>query len=161
MIALLMTMTFSLFSPAFSDGAPIPREHAYAKGGCGGKNVSPPLAWRDAPKGTRSFALTVLDPDAPAGAWTHWVAYDIPASTQSLPAGKNPTAEARNSFGETGYGGPCPPVGDSAHHYHFTLYALDVEHLRVGAHATLAEVQQAMKGHVLGEASLVGTYQRK
>jgi len=159
-LALVVVMTFSLLSPAFSDGSAIPREHAYAKGGCGGKNISPPLRWSGAPPGTRSFALTAEDPDAPAGTWIHWVAYDIPASVNSLKPGERPAGEGRNSFGEIGYGGPCPPPGDTPHHYHFTLYALDVPTLKLPGHPDIGDLRNAMKGHVLGQATLAGTYQR-
>ena len=157
----LAVLAFSLVSSAFADGGAIPRVHAHSMGQCGGENVSPPLRWSGVPARTRSFALTVIDPDAQApGGWVHWVAYDIPGDTRALEAGHEPNAEVLTSFGTAGYGGPCPPVGDPPHHYHFTLYALDVPALRLPASASLADLRGAMKGHVLETATLVGTYRR-
>jgi len=155
-------LAFSLTSPAFQDGAAIPRAHAHSRGTCGGENVSLPLRWANAPHGTRSFVLTIVDPDAHVqGGWVHWVAYDIAGETRALAAGEQPRHEGVTSFGTPGYGGPCPPVGDPAHHYHITLYALDVDRLGVGARPSYAGVVAAMRGHVLGQAELIGLYQRK
>ncbi|TAM60014.1 YbhB/YbcL family Raf kinase inhibitor-like protein [bacterium] len=157
----LAVLAFSLLSSAFADGGAIPRAHAHAMGQCGGQNVSPPLRWSGVPERTRSFALTMVDSDAKVpGGWVHWVAFDIPGSARALEAGKEPAGEAMTSFGSAGYGGPCPPVGDGPHHYHFTLFALDLPRLALGADATIDELRRKMHGHVLGTAALVGTYRR-
>jgi len=153
-----MTSTFSLTSPAFADGSPIPKRHT-----CDGADRSPALSWADAPVGTASLALIVDDPDAPRGTFVHWVAFDIDGlPSGGLAEGISRTADAppegRNDFGRLGYGGPCPPPGPT-HHYRFTLYALD-RRLGLGSSPTAAELRAAMSGHVLGQAVLVGTYRR-
>lgn len=127
--------------------------------------MSPPLAWTDPPAGTRSFALIVEDPDAPAGTWTHWVVYNLPAQVRAMEANTPKQAELPNgglqgtsSFGTVGYGGPCPPAG-KAHRYFFRLYALDAV-LNLKAGAAKSDVLAALKGHVLGEAQLMGRFKR-
>ena len=150
---------FILESPAFAEGATIPKRYT-----CEGANVSPELRWRDAPAQTRSFALIVDDPDAPGRTFTHWVLFDIPADRTSLPEGLQPGdvgVAGRNDFGKTGYGGPCPPPGHGPHRYFFTLYALDTETLNLKRGASRAEVEKAMSGHVVGKAQLMGHYERK
>ena len=153
---------FTLSSSAFAGGAPIPARHT-----CDGPNQSPPLAWRDAPAGTRSFALIVDDPDAPDPAapkrvWAHWVLYNLPADVSTLPEGASPkalpagTREGRNDGGGTGYSGPCPPIG--THRYFHKLYALDALLPDLGAGAKKADLERAMAGHVLETAELIGTY---
>jgi Raf kinase inhibitor-like YbhB/YbcL family protein len=150
-----------LESAAFRDGAPIPAAHSRDGG-----DASPPLAWTDPPEGTRAFALVCDDPDAPRGTWVHWVLWGIPASARSLPAGAGSSEKpsiggvhGANDFRESRWGGPAPPKGHGVHHYRFHLYALDAEpQLKAGA--SRAELDAAMQGHVLGEASLVGTYRR-
>ena len=113
-------MAFTLTSSAFKDGDMIPREFT-----CDGEDLAPPLAWSDAPEGTRSFALVMEDPDAARGTFTHWLLYDIPATTTVL--WEQACAKALcNSFGQADYGGPCPPLDDGPHRYVFTLHALDV-----------------------------------
>lgn len=145
-----------LSSPAFASGAPIP-----ARYGCAGENLSPPLAWAGAPSRTRSFALVVDDPDARH--FTHWVLFNVPGDASSLPEGLRTAhlppgaAEGRNDFDGVGWGGPCPPAGE--HRYSFRLYALDVPALTVVS-PTRQQFATAMKGHVLAEAELVGTYRR-
>lgn len=155
-------MTFSLTSPAFREGAAIPRKHT-----CDGVDVSPPLAWSGTPAGTAAFALIADDPDAPAGTWVHWVVYDLPGQGLGLPENVAKTAapselggalQGRNDFGRPGYGGPCPPPGP-AHRYFFKLYALGAA-LRLKAGAEKRDVEAAMRGHVLGTAQLMGTYAR-
>ncbi|HET7292443.1 MAG TPA: YbhB/YbcL family Raf kinase inhibitor-like protein [Vicinamibacteria bacterium] len=152
-----------LTSPSFVDQGGIPARHT-----CEGEDVSPALSWTDAPPDTRAFALIVDDPDAPdPGAprmtWVHWVLYNLPPEASGLPEGVEPaglppgTREGVNDWKRTGYGGPCPPVG--RHRYFHKLYALDASLPGLGA-ATKAEVEQAMKGHVLAQATLVGTYQK-
>ncbi|HKA31969.1 MAG TPA: YbhB/YbcL family Raf kinase inhibitor-like protein, partial [Candidatus Binatia bacterium] len=130
---------------------------------CDGGDVSPALSWTDPPAGTRAFALVVDDPDAPGGTWVHWVLYDLPANAKSVPEGiaaDKPPAGAKqgvNDFRKAGYGGPCPPAG--THRYYFKLYALDAPtELKPGA--TKQQLLAAVKGHVLGEAELVGRYAR-
>jgi Raf kinase inhibitor-like YbhB/YbcL family protein len=150
-----------LTSSAFVDGGAIPPRYT-----CDGADIAPPLAWRDAPPGSRSFALIVDDPDAPDPAapkttWVHWVLYDLPAGTTALPEGGRPlpagTREGRNDWQRTGYGGPCPPVG--RHRYFFKLYALDAPLGELRA-AKKADVETAMQAHVLARAELVGTYEK-
>ncbi len=148
-------------SPAFSSGHAIPQQYT-----CSGVDISPELAWKNVPQGTKSLALTVRDPDAPAGIWTHWVMYNIPASLQGLPAHVPPRArlanggeQGLNSFGKMGYGGPCPPYGNAPHRYYFRLYALDT-HLQPMPDATVTEIETAMKGHILSSAVLMGRYGR-
>ncbi|HEV8363412.1 MAG TPA: YbhB/YbcL family Raf kinase inhibitor-like protein [Gemmatimonadaceae bacterium] len=151
-------------STAFQNMGSIPARYT-----CDSDDVSPPLAWDDAPNGTKSFALIVDDPDAPDPAapkmvYVHWVLYDIPASTSSLPGGATAktlpagTRQGKNDFGKSDYGGPCPPIG--RHRYFHKLYALDTS---LGDRGQLSknELLAAIKGHVLGEAQLVGTYERK
>jgi Raf kinase inhibitor-like YbhB/YbcL family protein len=150
----------TLTSPAIAPGAAIPAEFT-----CSGADRSPELAWSGTPKSTVTFALIVGDPDAPGGTFFHWVAYNIPASKTSLPAGVPRSGEildgainGMNSFGHLGYNGPCPPPG-KPHHYRFHLYALDST-LEIGDKADAAAIQSAIKGHVVGEAELIGIFQR-
>ena len=154
----------SLTSAGFKDGAAIPVQFT-----CDGANQSPPLTWADAPDNTVSYALIVEDPDAPGGTFIHWVIYDIPVATHSLPQGvpNGPTVPAlggakqgRNSFkNAVGYGGPCPPKG-APHHYHFKLFALD-KTLGLEPGATRDQAMDTMRGHELAHGELVGTYARK
>jgi len=154
-------MALELTSAAFQGGQPIPRQYTGD-----GRNLSPPLTWRDPPAGTRSLALICEDPDAPRGTFTHWVAFNLPADSHELGEGvpgegtlPNGTAQGTNDFGRVGYGGPSPPPG-KPHRYIFTLYALDGPlNLRPGA--TKGQALAALKGHVLGEGQLVGTYGRQ
>jgi Raf kinase inhibitor-like YbhB/YbcL family protein len=156
-------MAFSLRSASFQHEAAIPAKHT-----CQGDDTAPPLAWSGAPAGTKSFALIVDDPDAPdprapRTVWSHWVIYNLPAATSALPEGATSgdlppgTLEGVNDFGKTGYGGPCPPIG--RHRYFHKLYALDVVLADLGR-PSKAALEKAMQGHVLGEAQLVGTYQK-
>jgi len=151
-----------LHSPAFQDHGGIPRKYT-----CEGADVSPPLAIEDVPAGTRSLALIVDDPDAPDPAapkmtWVHWVLYDLPTETTSLPEGVSAAAlharDGLNDWKRTGYGGPCPPIGK--HRYFFKLYALDT---RLGDlhRPTSAQLQSALSGHLLAETQLVGLYAKR
>lgn len=133
---------------------------------CQGEDVSPALSWNGVPPGAASLALLCEDPDAPGGMWVHWVAYDIPASSNGLPEGVPKRAEipsgghqGKNDFGRVGYGGPCPPFGPH-HRYYFRLYAL-ARKLDLGPDATRASLLKAMEGHVVGQAELMGRYQRR
>jgi Raf kinase inhibitor-like YbhB/YbcL family protein len=156
-LAVLMAMNVT--SPSFKAGGEIPKRHT-----CQGEDVAPALAWSDVPPGSKTLALVVDDPDAPDPAapkktWVHWVVYDIPATASGLPDGGAlpPGARvAKNDFGKAAWGGPCPPIG--RHRYFFKLYALDAN-LPAGL-ANKADLEKAMKGHVLGEARLMGTYQK-
>lgn len=157
-------MPLILTSPAFADHAPIPAQYT-----CQGEDISPPLVWSGAPDGTRSYVLIVDDPDAPDPAaprmtWVHWVLYNIPASAHGLAANERQnrpppgTRDGVNDWKRGGYGGPCPPVG--RHRYFFKLYALDTELPDLRA-PTKARIEQTIEGHVLAQAALVGTYQKR
>ena len=131
---------------------------------CDGPNCSPPLNWSGVPAGAKTLALICDDPDAPGGTWVHWVLYNLPVTTTALPAGVTaahlpPGAlEGINDFKRAGYGGPCPPIG--RHRYFHKLYALDTT-LADLKKPTKAQLEGAMRGHVLAEAQLVGTYEKK
>lgn len=151
-------MSLSLICSDFSDGAEIPRQYTRL-----GQNVSPPLQWSDPPDGTRSYALVVEDPDAPNGTFRHWAIYDMPASMQGLRAGeaeRTACPQARNDFGETGYGGPQPPAGHGPHRYRFRLLALDVPALEVPENPDVKDVLEAAVPHQTGQAELVGRFER-
>jgi Raf kinase inhibitor-like YbhB/YbcL family protein len=161
MLELVMAIAFS--SPAFSHNGPIPKLYT-----CQGKDVSPALNWSGLPNGTQSVALIVDDPDAPDPAapkrvWVHWVLYNIPAGTtglsESVSAAALPpgTKQGRNDWDRPGYGGPCPPIG--RHRYFHKLYALDTM-LPDLKQPTKAQLLEAMKGHILEEAEIIGTYQK-
>lgn len=140
-------------SPVFEQHSPIPKKYT-----CEGDDVSPPLAFRDIPAGTKTLALIMDDPDAPNGTFDHWIVWNITPSIKSLPENAKVPNQGKNSFRETEYGGPCPPPGPS-HRYFFKLYALDtIVNLPNGS--TKSELEEAMEGHILGRAELVGTYKR-
>ena len=162
MLATLMAL--ALTSTAFEPGGAIPAAYT-----CQGRDISVPLAWSGLPAGTRSLALIVDDPDAPDPAaptmtWVHWVLYNIPPAAAGLPEAVKPqalpagTLEGRNDWGRTGYGGPCPPVG--RHRYFFKLYALDVVLPDLGQ-PDKRRLERAMKGHVLAQQELIGTYAKR
>ncbi len=146
-------------SPAFSQGEAIPKKYT-----CDGNDLSPPLKWDSIPAGTKSFALISDDPDAPAGTWIHWVYFDIPPTVKELPEAvskeEHPAQggiQGITDFRKIGYGGPCPPSG--IHRYYFKLYALDIE-LKLKAGASKQQVIDAMQGHILEKAELMGKYSR-
>lgn len=156
-------MTFALTSPAFKNNERIPVKHTGE-----GADVSPPLEWGDPPAGTKSFALICDDPDAPVGTWDHWVLWNLPGERRKLPenVAKVDTLpdlggarQGKNSWPKIGYNGPMPPKGHGTHHYNFALYALDAP-LDLKAGADKKTLLAAMKGHVLGQARLTGTYSR-
>jgi Raf kinase inhibitor-like YbhB/YbcL family protein len=147
-------------SKAFNDGARIPQQYT-----CDGADISPPLSWSEPPPGTESLALIVEDPDAPDGPWTHWVVFNIPPTTRSLPEGvtSDDTAEelgtqGKNCWHDISYGGPCPPEG-AEHRYFFRVYALDTV-LDVEAGTGKKPVQRAMEGHILAQGELMGRHSR-
>ena len=150
-------MAFELTSPSFAHGGEIPSRHT-----CEGPDLSPELRWSGAPAATKSFALIVDDPDARRERpFVHWLLYKIPHGHRSIPAGSTGTGiEGRNDFGRTGYGGPQPPPGHGVHRYRFRLYALDRE-IGLAPGATREELEAQMRGHVLEEGELVGTYERE
>jgi Raf kinase inhibitor-like YbhB/YbcL family protein len=157
-------MSLSLIAADFDAGGSIPAVHT-----CDGSDTSPALSWSGIPAGTKSLALIIDDPDAPDPAapkmtWVHWVLYNIPSSASSLPASAHGsqlpagTRSGLNDWKKSGYGGPCPPVG--RHRYVHKLYALDVE-LPDLSHPTKLDLEKAMRGHILAQGELVGTYQRR
>lgn len=153
-----------LTSTAFEDGGKIGIQ--YVMPGAGGKNVSLPLAWQNAPAGTKSFALSIVDPHPVAKNWVHWLVINLSPQTGGLPEGASTKAmpsgavELRNSFGTIGYGGPQPPPGSGDHPYVVTLYALSVDRLDLPAATSLAAFQKALEGKVLGSAGITGMYGR-
>jgi len=157
---------FELKSESVKPNAALSEDFVFDSFGCSGKNLSPELHWTGAPKGTKSFAVTVYDPDAPTGSgFWHWVAVDLPAATTSLKAGTKsadlaPGAAVTNDYGVAEYGGPCPPPG-KPHHYIFTVYALKTEKLGAPAGATNAVVRFFIHGAMIGKASFTATYGRK
>jgi Raf kinase inhibitor-like YbhB/YbcL family protein len=159
----ILAMALVLSSPAFANNGAIPKQYT-----CEGADISPPLNWSTAPQGTKTFALIVDDPDAPDPrapkmTWVHWVIQNIPADAQSLPEGAAErgmpagAVQGLNDWRRAGYGGPCPPIG--RHRYFHKLYAVDTV-LSVLDHPTKAQLLNALKGHVLAEAQLIGTYQK-
>jgi len=159
----VVTTQLTLTSDAFAHGQSIPAKYT-----CVGKDISPALAWGEPPAGTQSFALIMDDPDAPIGTWVHWVLYNIPAETRNLeealpvtgknvPEGQGGVFTGKNSGGNIGYNGPCPPSG--THRYFFKLYALD-ETVGLLPGADKGELLKAMEGHILAQGELVGTFSK-
>ena len=154
------TTKMKLESPAFAAEGLIPPQYT-----CDGQDVSPPLSWDEPPAATQSLALICDDPDAPRKTWVHWVVYNLSPQTRSLPQNVSPSnplpkggLQGINDFGQVAYGGPCPPGG--THRYFFKLYALD-RVLELKAGATKAQLEAAMKGHILAQAELIGRYRRQ
>lgn len=157
-------------SPDVKPGARIADQQVGNGFGCSGGNVSPALSWSGAPKGTRSFAVSVYDPDAPTGnGFWHWMMFDIPASVTSLPKNAgDPTAtlapagaiQGDNDAGAQGYFGPCPPAGDKPHHYRFQIFALDVDRIDADASASPAAIDAILRAHTLAQATLTGLWSR-
>lgn len=151
-------------SAAFKDGGKIPIQYVMVP--AGGKNISIPLSWKNAPPGTKSFALSIIDPHPVAQNWVHWFVINIPASTAFLSEGasrKNMpggAVELKNSFGETGYGGPQPPKGSGEHPYVITLYALNVETIELETSASLPAFKKALEGKVIQSTSITGKFER-
>jgi len=155
-----------LRSPQFTDGGSLGVAQVNSR--CGGGNGSPALTWSDAPAGTRSYALTVFDPDANHGhGFWHWLMVDIPAAALGLPPGAGSgtglpagASQVANDFGDKGYDGPCPPAGSGPHHYEFTLYALGVDGVPRNPETRGAALPAFLKSHALATATLIGLYQR-
>jgi Raf kinase inhibitor-like YbhB/YbcL family protein len=162
---------FTLSSSDFAAGGPLADEQAYDAMGCTGRNLSPALTWRGAPAGTKSYAVLLHDPDAPTGGagWSHWIAFDIPASVTSLAKGAGkPDGSAMprgagtvaNDYAQPRYGGPCPPEGDKPHRYVFTVYALKLDKLGVPKDANASTAGFMINANALGKASITGMYGR-
>jgi Raf kinase inhibitor-like YbhB/YbcL family protein len=164
--------TFTVTSPDVHAGQKIPNPQAFNGMGCTGSNLSPALEWHGAPATTKSYAITVYDPDAPTGSgWWHWVVFNIPPGTTSLPKGAGDVKkklmpkgaiQSRTDFGADGYGGPCPPAGDKPHHYQITVFAVDVDKLPDAKNdlASAALVGFDLHFHTLAKATLTGLYGR-
>jgi Raf kinase inhibitor-like YbhB/YbcL family protein len=166
-------MTFTVRSNSFKDGDYLPNAHILSAEfgfGCQGNNQSPHLAWSGAPAGTKSFALTCFDPDAPTGSgFWHWLVVNIPADVTQLDVDAgNPTApklpqgalQTRTDFGTPGYGGPCPPAGDHPHRYLFTVFAVGTDRLSVTADTSAAVIGFQLHFNTLARAAIMGLYKR-
>ncbi len=160
----------TLSSPDVKNHGTVPDEQVFNSFSCTGKNVSPALSWKGAPAGTKSFAVTVYDPDAPTGSgFWHWVVFNIPASATGLPKNAGDAkanlmppgaVQSRTDYGFAGWGGPCPPKGDKPHHYIFTVFAVDVDHIDADANTSAAVVGFNLHFHTLAKAKIVATYGR-
>jgi hypothetical protein len=165
-IAAAQTPALTVASPAFTDGGMLAPANAASERDCGGGNVSPTLRWSGSPDRTKSFAIVMIDPDGRRGLGSiHWVVYGIPPSVRSLPEGAGGAPSeylvgGTNGSGTTIYRGPCPPQGDEPHHYVFQVYALDLEPGTLQAGLTREAFLEAIRGHSLAEASIVGRYAR-
>jgi Raf kinase inhibitor-like YbhB/YbcL family protein len=144
--------SLQVHSTAFSHNGHVPPKYT-----CEGEDINPPLEINNIPENTRTLALIVEDPDAPRGTFDHWLVWNI-FPNEAIAEGSNPGVSGTNSFGKTGYGGPCPPSG--SHRYFFRVYALDTE-LDIPAGSDKRTLQEAMKGHILGQGELMGKYQKK
>lgn len=156
-------MAFTLTSSGFRDGGALPDAQVYARG-----NRSPQLSWSGAPEGTKSFAVTCYDPDAPTGSgFWHWTVANLPADTTELAEGASPAGlprgavEGRTDFGEPGYGGAAPPAGHGPHRYIFTVFAVDVDHLPVTPEDSGAKYGFNLHFHTLAKASITGVYENR
>jgi hypothetical protein len=160
---------FSVQSSSWPDGATMKDTYVYNSFGCKGNNVSPQVSWSNAPDATKSFAVTVYDPDAPTGSgWWHWTLFNIPATVSQinegasldqtkLPAG---SMEGRTDFGKSGYGGACPPQGDKPHHYILTVYALKIDKINLNGDSSGALLGYFLNQNTLAKASLTAKYSR-
>jgi Raf kinase inhibitor-like YbhB/YbcL family protein len=144
---------FQLTSTAFENNTDIPQQYT-----CDGGDINPPLIFKNVPRGARSLALTVSDPDAPSGRWSHWVICNIRPNIGQIAENTSPGTEGLNDFGKDTYGGPCPP-GGKLHHYIFHAYALDTI-LNINNRPTINEVEKAVEGHIIAQTQLVGTYRK-
>ena len=168
--ALAQGKKMSIGSSELKANQPIPMAHVFAGFGCTGGNKSPALSWSNAPEGTKSFAVTMYDPDAPTGSgWWHWVVFNIPATVTKLAAGAGDTAasampagaiQSMTDFGKPGYGGPCPPEGAKPHRYIFTVYALKIDKIPLDDKASGALAGYYIKGNALASAAFTSTFGR-
>ena len=157
---------FELRSTEMAQGASLSAEQVHSK--CGGKNVSPSLAWSGAPAATQSFALTVFDPDAHGAGWWHWIVFDIPGGANALSKGAGSgsaalpggTIQGENDFGDAAYGGACPPTGSGLHHYEFTLWALDTPAIPFDATVTGAKIGPWLQSHAIAKTQIVPVLER-
>jgi Raf kinase inhibitor-like YbhB/YbcL family protein len=162
------TQRLTVTSSALSDGQTLPQSMVFNGAGLSGGNTSPDLQWSGAPSGTKSYAVTVYDPDAPTTVgFVHWVLFNIPASVTKLEAGAGAKKDAgvgathgHNDYGFAGFGGAAPPPGDPPHHYHLAVYALDLDRLDLDETTTYAKLRFTIRGHVLAIGELVGTFGR-
>ncbi len=161
-------MSFTAWSSSIHPGGPVDEKYIYGHMGCEGKNISPALFWKGAPAETKSFAVTVFDPDAPnIGGWWHWAVVNIPKDVNAITEGASnenklpPEAiEVKNNFGDTHYGGPCPPKGDHPHHYIFTVYALKKESVHTSPNSTPGSIKHDLEHDCLDKASFTVEYGR-
>jgi Raf kinase inhibitor-like YbhB/YbcL family protein len=170
-LAALAADTFTLESAEIKPNSTIVEAQVFKGFGCAGGNLSPSLSWKNPPAGTKSFALTAYDPDAPTGSgWWHWVMFNIPATVTSVPAGAGSSdgakapkgaVQSKTDFGKPGYGGPCPPKGDKPHRYIFTVYALKVPKIDADAKSSGALVGFMLNANKIGEANFTATYGRQ
>ena len=158
---------FTVSTPDFRNGSTIPMVQVFNQEGCTGGNQSPALSWSGEPAGTRSFAVTMYDRDAPSGnGWWHWTVFNIPPTVHALPENAAVTqlppgaAQGRTDFGTLGYAGPCPPVGDRPHRYVMTVYAVRVPHLSLNAQSSGAMVESMLDSNTLAFAQTMGRYGR-
>lgn len=161
---------FTVTSSDVRAGATFNSKQVFSGMGCTGNNISPALTWTGAPAGTKSFAVTIYDPDAPTGSgWWHWMVYNIPATVTSLPTGAGNVSgnqlpkgavQGPTDFGIKAYGGPCPPAGDKAHHYIITVFALKVPSLDIPASASSANVGYVIRANTIGTAKMTALYKR-
>ena len=162
--------TFTLSSPTIKANSTLTDAHVFNGFGCTGKNISPALTWKNAPKTAKSYAITVYDPDAPTGSgWWHWLAYNIPSQTTSLEAGAGVvdsnllpagTVQGRTDFGNNAFGGACPPVGDKPHRYIFTIHALNTDKIELPTDASAAMIGYMLNVHRIAKASFTAKYGR-
>lgn len=154
---------FKVFSNDIQEGAPMHKRHEFKGFGCSGENLSPQLSWQHLPAGTKSIAVTAYDPDAPTGSgWWHWLVVDIPATVTELPRGVNVASlkarGIRNDYSITEFGGACPPPGHGMHRYQFTVWALPMEKLEVGADPSAAVIGYMLNHQALAKATITATY---
>jgi hypothetical protein len=163
MLVPILVAAFALSSPQFAAGGSLAAALVFNHDGCKGANRSPALRWTDPPARTKGLALAIYDPDAGPAGWWHWIVYDIPAERRGLPAAIPPASpsvrQGVNDFGTVGYGGPCPPPG-SAHHYIFTLYALDIAYLALPTPLPGQAFLPLIRPHIIATATITGIYGR-
>ena len=162
-LASFSSQAFEVSSKDIHEGQLMNSEFTFSGMGCTGANISPQLSWKDAPEGTKSFAITVFDPDAPTGSgWWHWLALNIPANVSSVAQGSpmKDVLQTKNDFGTMSYGGACPPAGDGMHRYQYTVWALPQEKIDLPADISPAVVGYTLNSMALDKAVLTATYVR-